>query len=98
MEISIQDLAEHAGALTRAKKAEEYRKKFGEKTIILFEIGDFYETYEAGAVQMAHALGVTLRHCGNIKEAAFPSKAKDTYFPKLIRSGYKICIMGKGIY
>lgn len=95
MEISIQDIAQHANVMIRANKAEEVRKNHGENTIVLFEVGDFYETYGEGALQMAQATGVTLRHSGNIKEAAFPIKAAYIYFPKLVRKGFKICIKEK---
>lgn len=98
MEISIQDIAHHANVMIRANKAEEVRKNHGENTIVLFEVGDFYETYGEGALQMAKTIGVTLRHSGNIKEAAFPTKAEYTYFPKLVREGFKLCIYQKGTF
>lgn len=98
MEISIQDIAHHANVITRANKAEEVRKNHGENTIVLFEVGDFMETYGESAVDMARTLGLTLTYSGNITVSAYPSKANDTYFPKLVREGYKLCVYEKGQY
>lgn len=98
MEISIQDIAHHANEMMRAKKIEEVRKNRGENTIVLFEVGDFMVTYGESAVDMARTLGLTLTYSGNITESAYPSKANDTYFPKLVREGYKLCIYDKGQY
>lgn len=98
MEISIQGIAQHANVMIRANKTEEVRKNHGENTIVLFEVGDFMETYGQSAVDMARTLGLTLTHSGNIKVSAYPSKANDTYFPKLVREGYKLCIYDKGQY
>lgn len=82
----------------RRKKADEIRNKYGDNTIVLFEVGDFYETYGEGAQQMAKAIGVTLRMVDRVKNAAFPVKAEHTYFPRLVREGFKLCIMTKGNY
>lgn len=93
MEISIQTIAQHANRMVRAERANDFRAKYGDNTIVLFKVGDFYTTYGEGARQMAQAIGVTLRILSDIEEAAFPIKAEATYFPRLVREGYKLCII-----
>lgn len=62
--------------------------------LILFRIGDFYESYCEDAKKASEVLGVTLTK--NKKEeifmAGFPTHALDTYLPKLIRAGLRVAI------
>lgn len=62
--------------------------------LILFRVGDFYETYCEDAQKASEVLGVTLTK--NKKEdifiAGFPYSALDTYLPKLIRAGIRVAI------
>ena len=62
--------------------------------LILFRIGDFYESYFDDAQKASDVLGVTLTK--NKKEdfviAGFPAQALDTYLPKLIRAGLRVAI------
>lgn len=62
--------------------------------LILFRIGDFYESYCEDAQKASEVLGVTLTK--NKKEdfviAGFPAQALDTYLPKLIRAGLRVAI------
>lgn len=62
--------------------------------LILFRVGDFYETYCEDAQKASEVLGVTLTK--NKKEdifiASFPEQALDTYLPKLIRAGIRVTI------
>lgn len=62
--------------------------------LILFRVGDFYETYCEDAQKASEVLSVTLTK--NKKEdifiAGFPEQALDTYLPKLIRAGIRIAI------
>ena len=62
--------------------------------IILFRCGDFYESYENDAVDIAKILGITLcNHNGIFSfSAGFPHHALDTYLPKLIRAGKRVAI------
>lgn len=93
METKITTLPPTDGLLKRLQQHSELTKKYGKSTIVLFKVGDFYETYGEEALQMAKITGVTLRRRGNIKEAAFPTKAEETYFAKLVREGYKLAII-----
>ena len=65
--------------------------------MLLFRVGDFYETYGQDAVQAADVLGIVLtkRSKGAAAETAmagFPYHALDTYLPKLVRAGLKVAI------
>lgn len=65
--------------------------------VILMRCGDFYETYEDDAVICEKELGITLtkicRPNGTfIRVAGFPHFNLDTYLPRLIRAGYRVCI------
>ncbi|MDR1737640.1 MAG: DNA mismatch repair protein MutS [Candidatus Symbiothrix sp.] len=65
--------------------------------ILLFRVGDFYETYYKDAVATAEILGITLTRRGNgaaslVEMAGFPHHALDTYLPKLVRAGKRVAI------
>ena len=66
-------------------------------TILLFRMGDFFETFEEDAKIAAKVLGITLTKRGNgaaedIPLAGFPHHALDTYLPKLVRAGYRVAV------
>lgn len=64
--------------------------------ILLFRVGDFYETFGEDAVKAAQALGITLTSRNNggsdIELAGFPHHAMDMYMPRLVRAGYRVAI------
>ncbi|MBL7776070.1 MAG: DNA mismatch repair protein MutS, partial [Saprospiraceae bacterium] len=64
--------------------------------ILLFRVGDFYETFGEDAVKAANALGITLTSRNNggsdIELAGFPHHAMDTYLPRLVRAGFRVAI------
>ncbi len=65
--------------------------------LMLFRMGDFYETFGADAVKTARILGITLTRRGNgsaseTELAGFPHHALDTYLPKLVRAGERVAI------
>lgn len=65
--------------------------------ILLFRVGDFYETFHTDAITTANTLGIVLtkRSNGSASEmelAGFPHHALDTYLPKLVRAGYRVAI------
>ena len=62
--------------------------------VILFRVGDFYETYCEDAKKIAEVLGLTLTRQAKTEMdlAGFPSHALDTYLPKLIRAGLRVAI------
>ena len=78
--------------------------------ILLFRVGDFYETFGIDAINTSAVLGITLtkRNNGNassLELAGFPHHALDTYLHKLVKAGYRVAIcdqledpkMAKGI-
>ncbi len=64
--------------------------------ILLFRVGDFYETFGEDAVKTAQVLGIVLtaRNNGgsNIELAGFPYHSLDTYLPKLVKAGFRVAI------
>ncbi|MCS7228695.1 MAG: DNA mismatch repair protein MutS [Candidatus Kryptonium sp.] len=65
--------------------------------IVLFRMGDFYETFEEDAKITAKVLGIALTRRANgaaadVPLAGFPHHALDTYLPKLVKAGYKVAI------
>ncbi|HOZ29923.1 MAG TPA: DNA mismatch repair protein MutS [Bacteroidales bacterium] len=65
--------------------------------VLLFRVGDFYETFEEDAVKTSAILGITLTKRANgaasyIDLAGFPHHALDTYLPKLVRAGQRVAI------
>jgi DNA mismatch repair protein MutS len=64
--------------------------------LLLFRVGDFYETFGKDAIKASQILGITLTKrangSSNSELAGFPHHALDTYLPKLVRAGYRVAI------
>ena len=61
--------------------------------VVLFRCGDFYEVYEDDAKVCADVLAITLtQRKDGVRMAGFPHFALDTYLPKLVRAGLRVCI------
>lgn len=65
--------------------------------ILLFRVGDFYETFGEDAIKASNVLGITLTKRANgsashIELAGFPYHSIDSYLPKLVRSGFRVAI------
>lgn len=65
--------------------------------VLLFRVGDFYETFCDDAITASEILGITLTRRANgaaasIELAGFPHHALDTYLPKLVRAGKRVAI------
>ena len=65
--------------------------------LLLFRVGDFYETFGEDAVKAAGILGIVLTRRANgaathIELAGFPHHSLDTYLPKLVRAGQRVAI------
>jgi len=64
--------------------------------ILLFRVGDFYETFGDDAVKAADVLGIVLTSRNNggsdIALAGFPYHSVDVYLPKLVRAGFRVAI------
>ena len=65
--------------------------------LLLFRVGDFYETFGQDAIEASKVLDIVLTKRGNgssseIELAGFPHHALDTYLPKLVRAGHRVAI------
>lgn len=65
--------------------------------ILLFRVGDFYETFGEDAIKASEILGITLTRRANgsasfVELAGFPHHAIDNYLPKLVRAGQRVAI------
>ncbi len=65
--------------------------------ILLFRVGDFYETFGEDAIRAAEILGITLTRRANgsaqfVELAGFPYHALDNYLPRLVRAGQRVAI------
>jgi len=65
--------------------------------ILLFRVGDFYETFAEDAIRASGILGITLTRRANgsasyVELAGFPYHTLDTYLPKLVRAGARVAI------
>ncbi|WP_373720553.1 DNA mismatch repair protein MutS [Bacteroides heparinolyticus] len=78
------------------KQYASFKAKYPD-AMLLFRVGDFYETYGEDAVTAAGILGIVLTRRSNgaaadVEMAGFPHHALDTYLPKLVRSGQKVAV------
>lgn len=67
------------------------------EALLLFRVGDFYETFGDDAIKASQILGIVLTRRANgaasyVELAGFPHHALDTYLPKLVRAGQKVAI------
>ncbi len=74
----------------------EMKKKHPD-AILLFRVGDFYETFSDDAITASEILGITLTRRANgkaayVELAGFPHHALDSYLPKLVRAGKRVAI------
>src|SRR5258707_3150175 len=65
--------------------------------LLLFRVGDFYETFGEDAIKASAVLGIVLTKRANgaaqyIELAGFPHHSLDTYLPKLVRAGMRVAI------
>lgn len=78
------------------KQYKQFKAKYPD-AILLFRVGDFYETFGEDAVRAAAVLGITLTKRSNgkaseVELAGFPHHALDTYLPKLVRAGNRVAV------
>lgn len=78
------------------KQCVEMKKKHPD-AILLFRVGDFYETFSDDAIIASQILGITLTRRANgtaqyVELAGFPHHALDSYLPKLVRAGKRVAI------
>jgi DNA mismatch repair protein MutS len=67
------------------------------EAVLLYRVGDFYESYSDDAVLVSKVLGIIQTKKSNgdkgyVEMAGFPHHALDNYLPKLVRAGYKVAV------
>ncbi len=78
------------------KQYHQIKSKYPD-ALLLFRVGDFYETFGEDAVKASKILGIVLTKRGGgspnaIELAGFPYHSIDTYLPKLVRAGHRVAI------
>ncbi|MBD5346207.1 MAG: DNA mismatch repair protein MutS [Bacteroides sp.] len=78
------------------KQYQEMKSKHPD-AVLLFRVGDFYETFSDDAITASEILGITLTKRANgqashVELAGFPHHALDTYLPRLVRAGKRVAI------
>lgn len=78
------------------KQYYSFKSKYPE-ALLLFRVGDFYETFGEDAIKTSEILGIVLTKRGKSASTAtelagFPHHALDTYLPKLVKAGQKVAI------
>lgn len=83
-------------SLTPLMRQYQEIKKEHEGAILLFRVGDFYETFADDAELVSQELGITLTKRNNGGDqtplAGFPYHALDTYLPKLVKKGHRVAV------
>jgi DNA mismatch repair protein MutS len=88
---------EHKYAETPLMKQYYSVKSKHPDAILLFRVGDFYETFGTDAIRASEILGITLTRRANgsatfVELAGFPYHALDIYLPRLVRAGQRVAI------
>ncbi len=78
------------------KQYNEIKAKYPD-ALLLFRVGDFYETFGEDAVKAAGVLGIVLTKRANgsashIELAGFPHHSLENYLPRLVRAGYRVAV------
>ncbi|GIM61035.1 DNA mismatch repair protein MutS [Capnocytophaga canis] len=77
------------------KQYNQIKSKYPD-ALLLFRVGDFYETFGEDAVKTAQVLDIVLTNRNNGSErtelAGFPHHSMNTYLPKLVKAGYRVAI------
>ncbi len=86
----------HIAETPLMKQYNQIKAKHPE-AILLFRVGDFYETFSDDAIKTSEILGITLTRRANgsaqfVELAGFPYHALDTYLPKLVRAGQRVAV------
>lgn len=78
------------------KQHKDIKAKYPD-AVLLFRVGDFYETFSEDALIASRVLGITLTRRANgaaayVELAGFPHHSLDTYLHKLVKAGYRVAI------
>lgn len=93
------EVSEDSGKYVETPLMKQYYsiKRKHPDAILLFRVGDFYETFGPDAIKTSEILGITLTRRANgsasfVELAGFPYHALETYLPKLVRAGQRVAI------
>lgn len=89
-------MAKASGETPLMQQHQAIKAKYPD-AILLFRVGDFYETFGQDAIHAARVLGITLTKRNNgsasaLELAGFPHHALDTYLHKLVKAGFRVAI------
>ena len=77
------------------KQYNQIKAKYPD-ALLLFRVGDFYETFREDAIKTSQVLGIVLTNRNNGGEqtelAGFPRHSLNSYLPKLVKAGYRVAI------
>ena len=77
------------------KQYNQIKAKYPD-ALLLFRVGDFYETFQEDAIKTSQVLGIVLTNRNNGGEqtelAGFPHHSLNSYLPKLVKAGYRVAI------
>ena len=86
---------EAASSTPLMKQYFQVKSKYPD-AILLFRVGDFYETFGEDAIKASKILGIVLTRRNNggvdLELAGFPYHSVDVYLPRLVRAGYRVAI------
>lgn len=93
---NVSSIDEEKGITPLMKQYNEIKSKYPD-ALLLFRVGDFYETFGQDAIKVSKILGIVLTKrnngaAGTIELAGFPHHSVDTYLPKLVRAGNRVAI------
>lgn len=91
--INSQTTAHNFDIEGRAQKSEDIRTNHGDNTIVLFVRDQFYEAVGESAKSLHEICHARLISCGNITYTYFKKECDFWVFPKMIRKGFKLCII-----
>ena len=88
-----------ANASAETPLLKQYQRIKGQHpdAILLFRVGDFYETFGADAIVASRVLGIVLTKRNNggahdMELAGFPYHSLENYLPKLVRAGHRVAV------
>lgn len=88
--------SEESGKVTPLMAQYFKLKSQNPDAILLYRVGDFYETFGEDAIKVANVLGIVLTSRNNggsdIELAGFPYHSLDVYLPKIVRAGFRVAI------
>ncbi|WP_225321355.1 DNA mismatch repair protein MutS [Rhizosphaericola mali] len=97
IEFYLRSMAKASSETPMMQQHKAIKQKYPD-AILLFRVGDFYETFAEDAIKASQILGITLtkRSSSNADApdlAGFPHHALDTYLHKLVKAGYRVAIV-----